>query len=168
MFDPSKNLFLYLFFTYSFLGKIAFKALFKPAGAFLTVQRYSIFHKEPNLLNYFKRKWSLFLRRARPAGSQPPNPPSPKEGFRPLPKPLANLSCVPSVASDQRSSGQGVFISVTKEKKGGQQGLSLQKKEVIGMVFAIFFVYLQSERKELVFYDESIFAKSIGNTGFFT
>ena len=48
------------------------------------------------------------------------------------------------------------FLSVTKEN------------EVIGMVFAKLFVYLQSERKKLVFYDESIFAKSIGNTGFFT
>ena len=43
-----------------------------------------------------------------------------------------------------------------------------KENEVFGMVFAFFFVYLQSERKELVFYDESIFAKSIGNTGFFT
>ena len=88
MFDPFS---IFYFFTFLLFQIILFKALFKPAGAFLTVQRYSIFHKEPNLLNYFKRKWSLFLRRARPAGSQPPNPPSPKEGFRPLPKPLANL-----------------------------------------------------------------------------
>jgi len=33
-----------------------------------------------------------------------------KKGLQPLPKPLANLSCVPLVASDQRSSGQGDVI----------------------------------------------------------
>ena len=67
-------------------------------------------------------------------------------------------SCL-SVASslnDYENRTAGLRDRVTKEN------------EVFGMVFAKLFVYLQSERKELVFYDESIFAKSIGNTGFFT
>ena len=47
------------------------------------------------------------LCRASPAGSQPSNLPCPKEGFRPLPKPLANLSCVPPVASDKVERARG-------------------------------------------------------------
>ena len=58
MFDPFS---IFYFFTFLLFQKIAFKALFKPADAFLTVQRYSFFHKEPNLLNYFKRNCPLFL-----------------------------------------------------------------------------------------------------------
>jgi hypothetical protein len=61
-----------------------------------------------------------------------------------------------------------MFSFGDERKERRSAGRTLQKKEVIGMVFAKILVYLQSERKKLVFYDESIFAKSIGNTGFFT
>ena len=40
------------------MANFAFKALFKPADAFLTVQRYSFFSTPPNLLSYFK--WFFF------------------------------------------------------------------------------------------------------------
>jgi len=52
-----------LFIHFAALKKreIAFKALFKPADAFLTVQRYSFFCNQPNLLSYFSGKFFIIL-----------------------------------------------------------------------------------------------------------
>ncbi len=47
------------------MANFAFKALFKPADAFLTVQRYSFFSDQPNLLkifsvNFFRKSGTVF------------------------------------------------------------------------------------------------------------